>query len=115
MFAARDAVLAVHMAPALEEYLTQLVLATRDAGRYGPELQRWIAWGGSPRATIALDRCARAHAWLSGRDYVAARGRARGSRTKSCAIACCSVTRPRRRACSPDQVIDRLLDLVPLP
>ena len=69
VFAARDAVLAVHMAPALEEYITQLVLASRDAGRYGPELKRWIAWGGSPRATIALDRCARARAWLARRDY----------------------------------------------
>ena len=70
VFAARAAAMTVHMAPALEEYLTQLVLASRDAGRYGAELKRWIAWGGSPRATIALDRCARARAWLLGRDYV---------------------------------------------
>jgi MoxR-like ATPase len=69
VFAARDAVLAVHMAPALERYLTQLVLASRDGARYLPELGRWIAWGASPRATIALDRCARARAWLAGRDY----------------------------------------------
>ncbi|HEX7342452.1 MAG TPA: MoxR family ATPase [Rhodanobacteraceae bacterium] len=69
VFAARDAVLDVHMAPALEQYLTQLVLATRHAKRHDAELARWIAWGASPRATIALDRCARAHAWLAGRDY----------------------------------------------
>jgi MoxR-like ATPase len=69
VFAARDAVLAVHVAPALERYLTQLVLASRDGARYLPELGRWIAWGASPRATIALDRCARARAWLAGRDY----------------------------------------------
>jgi MoxR-like ATPase len=69
VFAARDAVLAVHVAPALERYLTQLVLASRDGTRYLPELGRWIAWGASPRATIALDRCARARAWLAGRDY----------------------------------------------
>ncbi len=70
VFAARIAVLDVHMAPALQQYLTQLVLATRNAGHYDAELARWIAWGASPRATIALDRCARAHAWLAGRDYV---------------------------------------------
>ncbi|HET7268836.1 MAG TPA: MoxR family ATPase [Oleiagrimonas sp.] len=69
VFAARDAVLDVHMAPALEQYLTQVVLATRDAKRYDAELAQWIAWGASPRASIAMDRCARAHAWLTGRDY----------------------------------------------
>ena len=111
---AREAVLQVHMAPALEEYLTQLVLATRDAGRYGPELKRWIAWGGSPRATIALDRCARAHAWLSGRDYAL---------PEDVHAVAHEVLRHRvllsyeaeAEGVRPDQVIDRLLDLVPLP
>ena len=70
VFAARDEVLQVHMAPNLEEYLIELVLATREPGRYGEELQRWVSYGASPRATIALDRCSRAHAWLNNRDYV---------------------------------------------
>lgn len=70
LFGARQEVLALHLAPALEDYLVQLVLATRDPRRYGDELPRWIQFGASPRATIALDRCARAHAWLAGRDYV---------------------------------------------
>jgi MoxR-like ATPase len=70
IFAARSAVLAMHLAPQLEEYIVQLVLATRDPSRYGEELKRWVAYGASPRGTIALDRCARAHAWLAGRDYV---------------------------------------------
>jgi MoxR-like ATPase len=70
VFAARAAVLAQHLAPQLEEYLVQLVLATRDPAHYGSELKRWVAYGASPRGTIALDRCARAHAWLAGRDYV---------------------------------------------
>jgi MoxR-like ATPase len=60
----------MHLAPQLEEYIVQLVLATRDPSRYGEELKRWVAYGASPRGTIALDRCARAHAWLAGRDYV---------------------------------------------
>lgn len=68
--AARRAVLQLHMAPVLEQYLLEIVLASRDPGRYDPQLARRIAWGASPRGSIALERCARAHAWLAGRDYV---------------------------------------------
>ena len=67
---AAAAVTGLHMAKPVEDYLVQLVLATRDPGPYGTDLARWIEYGASPRGTIALDRCARAHAWLSGRDYV---------------------------------------------
>jgi MoxR-like ATPase len=70
VFAARSAVLDLHLAPPLEEYIVQLVLATRDPAPYGAEIARYVAYGASPRGTIALDRCARAHAWLAGRDYV---------------------------------------------
>jgi len=70
VFAAREQVLGLHMAPALERYLVELVLASRDAGRYDPALARRIAWGASPRGSIALERCARARAWLAGRDYL---------------------------------------------
>ena len=71
LFAARDEILGLHLADNLEEYLIQIVLATRNPGAYGQELSQWLEYGGSPRATIALDRCARAHAWLAERDYVA--------------------------------------------
>jgi len=70
LFAARQEVLDLYMAEPLEEYLLQLVLGTRGPGGYGKELERWLQYGASPRASIALDRCARARAWLSGRDYV---------------------------------------------
>jgi MoxR-like ATPase len=70
VFAARAEVLAIHMAEAVEEYLVQLVLASRDPSRYDEKLARRISFGASPRATIALDRCARARAWLQGKDYV---------------------------------------------
>ncbi len=60
----------MHMAPAVEEYIVQLVIATRNPGAYSDDLAHWLDYGGSPRATIALDRCARAHAWLRGRDFV---------------------------------------------
>ncbi|RDS82944.1 MoxR family ATPase [Dyella monticola] len=114
VFAAREEVLRVHMASALEQYLTQLVLATRDAGRYGPELKRWIAWGVSPRATIALDRCARAHAWLSGRDFAL---------PEDVHAIVYEVLRHRvllsyeaeAEGIRSDKVVSRLLDLVPLP
>ncbi len=70
VFAARRAVLDLHMAPALERYLVELVLASREPARYDAGLARKIAWGASPRGSIALERCARARAWLSGRDFV---------------------------------------------
>ena len=71
IFEARREVLDTHLSAPLERYLVELVLATRSPARYGDDLARWIAFGASPRASIALDRCARAHAWLDGRDYVA--------------------------------------------
>ena len=67
---ARDAVLDIHLDSSLEDYIIEIVLATRSAERYGDELAGWIQHGASPRATMALDRCARAYAWLNNRDYV---------------------------------------------
>jgi MoxR-like ATPase len=69
VFRARREALEVHVAPALERYLAELVLATRDAGPYDKELAGWIEWGASPRGTIGMDRCTRVRAWLQGRDY----------------------------------------------
>jgi MoxR-like ATPase len=70
IFNARQEVLKLYMADNLEEYLLHMVLATRNPGAYGDDLAQWSLYGASPRATIAIDRCARAHAWLAGRDYV---------------------------------------------
>ncbi|NOX09400.1 MAG: MoxR family ATPase [Gammaproteobacteria bacterium] len=70
LFDARKEVLNIHMEDNLERYLIEIVLTTRNPAPYHDELARWIQWGASPRATIALDRCARAHAWLAGRDFV---------------------------------------------
>ncbi|MCD6187989.1 MAG: MoxR family ATPase [Desulfuromusa sp.] len=67
---ARQQVLDLYLAENLEEYLLQLVLATRHPQPYGEDLAGAILYGGSPRASIALDRCARARAWLAGRDHV---------------------------------------------
>lgn len=70
IFQARRDVLNVYMSDALERYIIEVVCATRTPGPYGQDLANWIAYGASPRATIALDRCARANAWLAGRDFV---------------------------------------------
>jgi MoxR-like ATPase len=70
IFAARRAILDLFMSPDVEDYLVHLVMATRDPSPYGSGLAGWLRFGASPRATLALDRCSRARAWLAGRDYV---------------------------------------------
>ena len=67
---ARKQACEIHMADAVDEYLVQLILATRTPENYGEDLKQWLEFGASPRATIALDRCSRAHAWLKQRDFV---------------------------------------------
>ena len=70
VMAARLEVLATHLAEPLQDYIVQVILATRKPEKYGDDLRSLLQYGASPRATLALDRCARAHAWLAGRDYV---------------------------------------------
>jgi len=114
VFAAQQQVLDLHLAPALEEYIVQLVLSTRDPGKWDPELGRLVSYGASPRATIGLDRCARARAWLDGRDYVSpddihamVHDVARHRVLLSYEAEADGVT--------VDELVDRLLDLVPVP
>lgn len=71
IFDAREEILDLYMAEPIEDYLLEIVLATRKPASYDASLAKWVQYGASPRASIALDRCARAHAWLAGRDYVA--------------------------------------------
>ncbi|EGU60931.1 MoxR-like ATPase [Vibrio nigripulchritudo ATCC 27043] len=70
IFAARNDALSLHMDESIEQYIIRLIMATRQPETYSEELANWLEMGVSPRATIALDRAARAHAWLSGRDFV---------------------------------------------
>ena len=67
---ARQDVLRLHLASALEKYIVNIVVATRDPGRVDKSLEGQILYGASPRACMGIDRAARAHAWLSRRDYV---------------------------------------------
>ncbi len=70
VFGARKEILDLHVAESMENYIVSLVVATRDPGRYGDDLKKWVSVGASPRATLSLDRCSRAHAWLKGNDHV---------------------------------------------
>ncbi|MAM70606.1 MAG: AAA family ATPase [Gammaproteobacteria bacterium] len=70
LFTARQEVLNLHMAEAVEEYILQLVMATRNPAPYSEDLAKWIDYGASPRGTISLDICSRAHAWLKDKDFV---------------------------------------------
>lgn len=67
---ARTEVLNVHMSEQIEEYLVQLIMATRHPEKYDQKLAGQVLFGASPRATIALDRCAKINAWIDGRDFV---------------------------------------------
>jgi MoxR-like ATPase len=70
VFEARKQVHAIHVSDAIERYIVDLLAASRDAARLDETLAKWITVGASPRGGIALDRCARANAWLEGRDFV---------------------------------------------
>jgi len=113
IFDARKQILRLHMADAVEEYLVQLVMATRNPDAYDSVLAGALDYGASPRATLALDRCSRAQAWLEGRDYVT---------PEDVQAVAHDVLRHRiivsyeaeAKGVDADQVIDRLLALVPV-
>jgi MoxR-like ATPase len=70
VFSARSEISSIHVSEPIERYMADLVYATRTPELYSDDLGRWIEVGASPRASIALDKCSRTHAWLAGRDYV---------------------------------------------
>jgi MoxR-like ATPase len=70
VFDARREIAQVHVSEPMKRYMADLVYATRTPEKYSADVARWIEVGGSPRASIALDKCGRTHAWLQGRDYV---------------------------------------------
>lgn len=111
---ARREVLKVHTSEAVEEYLVQLIMATRHPEKYDNKLSGQVLYGASPRATIALDRCAKINAWLSGRDFVT---------PEDIHAVIYDVLRHRliltfeaqAEGVTTDEIIARLLALVPLP
>jgi len=70
LFEARRTVLDLHLSDSVRTYIVQLILATRTPADYDAQLAQWLQYGASPRATVALARAARAHAWLAGKDFV---------------------------------------------
>jgi len=111
IFAAREVIGAMKIAAPVEQYIVDLVMATRQPGNYSTDLDSWIDTGSSPRASIALHRCSRASAWLAGRDHVL---------PEDVTSVVHSVLRHRMILSydaiadnvSPDQVIDELVKLV---
>jgi len=67
---ARQDILSLHLAPELEEYIVNVVVTTRNPGAVDDSLEGQVLYGASPRASMGIDRAARAHAWLNGQDYV---------------------------------------------
>jgi MoxR-like ATPase len=114
MFAARLEVLDHASGRAARGILVQIVLATREPERYGEDLAGLLQYGASPRATIALDRAARAHAWLAGRDFVT---------PDDVQTVAHDVLRHRlllsfeaeAAGLGPDQVVDQLLERIGVP
>ncbi|WP_076537169.1 MoxR family ATPase [Shewanella sp. UCD-KL21] len=70
VFSAREQAMELYLAEPLESYIVEIIMATRQPARYSPELAKWLEYGVSPRASISLERCARARAWLHQRDFV---------------------------------------------
>jgi len=113
IFAARQELLGLHMASPVEAYIVQLVIATRRPEQYDSQLQQWLAFGASPRATIAIERCARANAGLAGRDYVSP------DDVQAVAYDCLRhrlilTFEAEAAGITSDQVISKLLELVPV-
>ena len=114
IFAARNEVLNTYMSPEIERYLVEIITATRTPERYSDELARLLTWGASPRASLALDRCARARAWLRERDFVT---------PEDLQDLAGDVLRHRiiesyeaeSDGITPDDVINKILTLVPVP
>ena len=111
---ARREVLDQYMSPEVERYLVELVQATRTPERYHQELSEWIEWGGSPRASLALDRCAKAHAWLLERDFVSPEDLQQIAPDVLRHRILLSYT-AESRGMDADEVIRRILELVPVP
>ncbi len=113
VFAARGQVKHVHMSAAVQEYMVQLVISTRNPHVYKDSLAQSVAHGASPRATLALDKCSRARAWLQGRDFVTpddVQAFAHDCLRHRLGLSMAA----QAAGLSPDSVIDELLDLVPV-
>ncbi len=114
IFEARQEILELHISESVEAYLIAIIMATRRPEKLDSELAGWIDYGVSPRASIALERCARTHAWLKGQDYVT---------PADIQAVCHDVLRHRillsfeaeANAIDSDQCVDKILSLIAIP
>lgn len=114
IFRIQQKIIDVHMDPAIEEYIVQMIMATRSPGKYNDKLGSLIQYGASPRASIFLDRAARAKAWFQNKDFVA---------PSDVLDLAHEILRHRiglsfeaeSMGYSADQVIDEMLNSVPMP
>lgn len=70
IFGARKEIDAVTISEGMEKYIVDIISATRYPDKYSQQLDDWLDFGGSPRASIAIDKACRTHAWMEGRDHV---------------------------------------------
>lgn len=111
IFSARQSILGMYMAEPIERYIVALTMASREARG---ELSQWLEFGASPRGTIALDQCARSLAWLDHRDFVT---------PDDVQTIAHDVLRHRlilsfdaeAQGVTPDDVVDILINQVPVP
>ena len=109
-----DLIRSIYMDEKLKDYIVDLVFATRNPNQYNIDIQPYIQYGASPRATIYLSLAARAYAFLQGRAYVTPQD------IKTIAF---NVLRHRiiltyeaeAEDISPDQIITRIFDTVEVP
>jgi MoxR-like ATPase len=114
IFEARRQIVEQYMAPGVEEYLVQLVIATRQPNLYKTELAGWLDYGASPRGTIALDQCSRAVAWLAGRNFVTPDD-VRSVAHDALRHRIITSFEAEAQGVGADQLIDRILNAVPAP
>ena len=69
IFAAREEIAKVKSSVTVEQYIVDLVFATRYPKEYDDTLASYIDIGVSPRASLGLDQCSRVYAWMQGRDF----------------------------------------------
>lgn len=70
IFKARKEIDEISISEEMEQYIVDIVTATRYPEKYNEELSRFIDFGASPRASIAIDRCSRVNAWMNNRNFV---------------------------------------------
>ena len=115
VFKMKEDVKTIHIDPEVEQYIIDLIFATREPEKFGLEsIAKWIMYGASPRASIDLYKASRAQAYLRGKDFVS---------PVDIALVAKEILRHRvilsyeaeAEEIAADRVIDKVLEAVPAP